>query len=119
MTIDQPGMHQWEAAWVAADGEQLQQQYAAAGAVLPPNQALISGPEAIIAFFSGGFAAIEVHFSPQSLLVADTLAFETGTVKDTERGTGRVVEVCDYAVTWVREGAAWKILFHTWSVPKA
>ncbi|GAB4214357.1 MAG: hypothetical protein OHK0022_52790 [Roseiflexaceae bacterium] len=113
-----PSMDTWQRAWANGDAELLRQTYADDARVFPPNRAVLRGPAAIVEFFSGGFNSVEVRFFRESLAVADTLAFETGTVKDTDRATGRVVEVCDYAITWTLRDGAWNICLHTWSVPK-
>jgi len=52
-------------------------------------------------------------------VISDRLALETGIVRDLDRTSGAVVEVCDYAVTWARTEAGWKIAVHTWSVAHA
>lgn len=110
-------MEAWQQAWAASHATQLGQLYADDGMVLPPNHLPLKGPAAILAFFSGGFASVEVRFFPERTLVADTLAYETGIVRDIARATGAVVEVCDYAITWERQVDGWKICCHTWSVP--
>lgn len=109
-------MEDWQQAWAASDAARLQRLYADDGMVLPPNHLPLKGPAAILAFFRGGFASVEVHFFPERTVVADTLAYETGIVRDIARDTGAVVEVCDYAITWERGADGWKICCHTWSV---
>lgn len=118
-TVETPSMEVWQQAWANSDAERLGRQYADDGLVLPPNHLPLKGPAAILAFFSGGFASIEVRFFPERTVIADTLAYETGIVRDLTRATGTVVEVCDYAVTWERRDDAWQICCHTWSVPHA
>lgn len=113
-----PSMQEWQRAWAAADEQGLGHAYADDGMVFPPNHASLKGPSTIVHFFRGGFSSVEVQFFPDSVTVADTLAFESGTVRDIARDTGRVVEECDYAVTWVRVGEIWKIRLHTWTIPR-
>lgn len=114
---ESPSMQAWQRAWANADPLVLRGAYTVDGVVLPPGHAPLRGPEAIVAFFQGGFSSVEVRFFPEQLLVADTLAFESGIVRDFERASGAVVEVCDYAITWIRTDGGWKIRFHTWSIP--
>jgi ketosteroid isomerase-like protein len=117
-TRENPSMESWQAAWADANAEALGGSYADAGVVVPPNHAAIVGPAAILNFFRGGFDAVEVRFFPETVTGADSLAFEMGTVRDIERGTGKVIEVCDYAIVWVADGAGWKIRYHTWTIPR-
>lgn len=116
MTTLKPSMKLWEEAWATANEPLLQSVYAVDGRVCPPNHAILQGP-AILDFFRGGFEAVVVRFTPEELVVADTLAFEFGVSRDFAHGTEKLVETGHYAITWVLENGEWKIKFHTWTIP--
>jgi ketosteroid isomerase-like protein len=115
-THEPPSMQSWQEAWADADGAALRQCYTDTALVIPPGHATLKGPEAIVGFFRGGFSSILVRFFPEQRVLADRLVLETGIVRDLDRTSGAVVEVCDYAVTWARTDAGWKLAVHTWSV---
>jgi len=58
-------MQSWQEAWANADDITLQQRYTDTALVIPPGHATLKGPEAIVAFFRGGFSSIVVRFFPE------------------------------------------------------
>ena len=106
------------ARWVqliqAKDSATIAQFYADDGVVMPPNQPLVSGREAIVQFWQSMIAIPEatLTFQPERIEFssAGDMALDRGTYRFTGKPGGQAVdETGKYVVVWKKVGGDWKV----------
>ncbi len=113
-----PTMKTWTNLWYKADKEAFQKIYAKNALIFPPHKAVVQGNKNILEFMKGGLGKVNVIFEPTILIVNTNIAFESGIFKDTELLSNNVLAKGNYSVSWILENSNWKILCHSWSMPK-
>lgn len=112
-----PSMDAWSRAWLARDEAALGALFAETAVVMHPRKRVVVGRQAILDFLRGGMGRADVRFFPSRAVVVGDTMLEHGEYRDFEPGTTRVLAHGDYAVTWIREGDAWRLALHTWNSP--
>lgn len=118
LAAQQPFMQVWTDAWHQADADKLKNIYAEGAHIFPPNKPSVQGNAEILGFMRGGLGKVDVFFEPNQQYIQQELAFEAGVFKDVTLDGKKVVGEGAYSVTWLKGKRGWKILCHTWSMPK-
>jgi len=118
LAAQQPSMQVWTDAWHQADADKLKSIYAEAAHIFPPNKPSVQGNTEILDFMHGGLGKVDVFFEPKQQYIQEELAFEVGVFKDVTLDGKKVLGEGAYSVTWLNGKQGWKILCHTWSMPK-
>ena len=109
----------FSAATVAKDSPRLGMMYAKDAIAFPPNSEMVTGREAIQAFWKGFMdGGMTASIEAVEMENAGNLGFDTGTYKILG-ADGKEVDHGKYVVVWKKEGGSWKLYRDIWntSVP--
>ena len=98
----------------AKDSAAIAQFYTDNGVVMPPNEPLVTGRDAIAKFWQGMTAIPEATLTFQPVRIdfssAGDMALDRGTYRFTGKPGGQAVaETGKYLVVWKKVGADWKV----------